>query len=183
PLLVFAVFLFRGREEKELAHLARDIAGDGSFLRPLESLVHIGCFQNPKSAHVLLGLGVWSVGDEHLAVGLPPHRLGVGGRGNAAGELPGAGSNQFAVEGVDLFHHRFGYDGRIEVVGNVVTDQILWHDVFSLLSLLSAEADLKARSTCSSDSRWGDEKSTGTPIFISAAESAPRGIGAPAPVG
>jgi hypothetical protein len=32
---------------------------------------------------------------------------------------------------VDLFHHRFGYGGRVEVVGYVITDQILWHDVFS----------------------------------------------------
>src|SRR5579862_8085263 len=54
----------------------------------------------------------------------------------AAGEMPGklsrAGSNQFAVERVDLFHHRFGYGGRVEVVGKVVSNQILWHD-FSIL--------------------------------------------------
>ena len=89
--------------------------------RPRQCLVHIGGFQYPKTAHVLLGLGVRPVGDEHLAVGLLPHRLGVGGRGNAAGELPHAGSNHFAVERVDLFHHRFGYGGRVEVVGEVVS--------------------------------------------------------------
>src|ERR1700723_696419 len=32
-------------------------------------------------------------------------------------------------------------------------------------------------------SRWGDRKSTAIPIFISAAESAPAGIAAPAPAG
>ncbi len=82
---------------------------------------------------MLLGLGVRSVGDEHLAVGLLSQRLCVGGRGNAAGELPDAGSNQFAVERMDLFDHRFGYGGRVEIVGEVVTNQILWHDFFSLV--------------------------------------------------
>ncbi len=56
-----------------------------------------------------------------LPSGLAPQRLRVGGRGNAAGELPHAGSNHFAVERVDLFHHRFGYGGRVEVVGEVVS--------------------------------------------------------------
>jgi hypothetical protein len=36
---------------------------------------------------------------------------------------------------VDLFHHRFGYGGRVEVVGEVVTNKILWHD-FSLFSVV-----------------------------------------------
>src|SRR5262249_2679429 len=136
-LLASAGSLFRSRVEKKLAHLARHIAGDGSLLRPCECLIYIGGFQYPESAHVLLGLGVRSVGDEHLAVGLLSQRLCVGGRGNAAGELPGAGSNQFAVERVDLFHHRFGYGGRVEVVGEVVTNQILWHDFFSLVPVAS----------------------------------------------
>src|SRR5579863_2544667 len=136
PRWLFTRFglLFRSREEKKLAHLAGHIAGDGSLLRPSECLVHIGAFQYPKSAHVLLGLGVRPVGDEHLAVGLLSQRLGVGNRGNAAGELPGAGSNQFAIESVDLLHHRFGYGRRVEIVGHVVTNQILWHDLFSLVS-------------------------------------------------
>src|SRR5438477_3664417 len=86
--LAFAGFLFRGWEEKKLAHLARYTAGDGSPLRPCECLIQIGGFQYPESAHVLLGLGVRPVGDEHPAVGLLPQRLRVGGRGNAAGELP-----------------------------------------------------------------------------------------------
>jgi hypothetical protein len=41
----------------------------------------------------------------------------LGAGENAAGELPDAGSNQFAVERVDLFDHRFGYGGRVEVAG------------------------------------------------------------------
>jgi uncharacterized protein (DUF934 family) len=32
---------------------------------------------------------------------------------------------------VDLLDHRFGYGGRVEVVGEVVGNQILWHDFFS----------------------------------------------------
>src|SRR5260370_24382785 len=136
----------RSRVEKKLAHLAGHIAGDGSLLRPCECLIHIGGLQYPKSAHVLLGLGVRSVGDEHLAVGLLSQRLCVGGRGNAAGELPGAGSNQFAVERVDLFHHRFGYGGRVEVVGEGVTNQILWHDFFSLVPVACFYDSLSVRS-------------------------------------
>src|SRR4051812_29027238 len=80
---------------------------------------------------MLLGLGVWPIGDEHRTIRLLPHRLCVAGRGNSASELPGAGSNHFAVERVDLLDHRFGYGGRVEVVGEVVSNQILWHDCFS----------------------------------------------------
>src|SRR5438046_876599 len=77
---------------------------------------------------MLLGLGVWPIGDEHRTIRLLPHRLCVAGRGNSASELPGAGSDHFAVERVDLLDHRFGYGGRVEVVGEVVSNQILWHD-------------------------------------------------------
>src|SRR6266851_5856435 len=135
-LLASAGSLFRSREEQKFAHLAHRIAGDGTLARPREYLVHISGFQYPKNAYVLLGLQVGLVGDENRAVGLLPHRLGVGGRGNAAGELPHAGSNHFAVERVDLFDHRFGYSGRVEVVGEVVSNQILWHDFFSLVSVV-----------------------------------------------
>src|SRR5215510_16405896 len=72
----------RSREEQKLAHLAGHIAGDGTLLRPCKCLVDISAFQNPKSAHVLLGLGVRPVGDEHLSVGLLSQRLCVIGRGN-----------------------------------------------------------------------------------------------------
>src|SRR5215475_2044030 len=78
---------------------------------------------------MLLGLRVRPVGYEHFPIGLLPQRLRVGGRGNAAGELSGARSNQFAVERVDLFYHFFGYGGRIEVVREVVANKILRHEV------------------------------------------------------
>ena len=68
---------------------------------------------------MLLGLGVGPVGDEHLAVWLNPQRLRVAGRGKAAGELPRAGSNQFAVKRVYLLDSLFGFDGRVVVVGVV----------------------------------------------------------------
>src|SRR5215469_4649054 len=135
-LLAFAGSLFRSRVEKKLANLARRIAGDGSLARPRECLLHIGGFQYPETAHVLLGLGVWPIGDEYRAIRLLPHRLCVAGPGNSAGELPHAGSNQFAVERVDLLDRRFGYGGRVEVVGEVVSNQILWHDFFSLFSVV-----------------------------------------------
>ena len=91
-------------------------------------LIWTSSFQYPETAHVLLGLDVWPIGDEHRTIRLLPHRLCVAGRGNSASELPHAGSNHFAVERVDLFHHRFGYGGRVEVVGEVISNQILWHD-------------------------------------------------------
>jgi len=72
------------------------------------------------------------LGLETVLPSLFPQRLRITGRGNSAGELPHAGSNHFAVEGVDLLDHRFGYGGRVEVVGEVVSDQILWHDFFLL---------------------------------------------------
>src|SRR5215467_1991298 len=112
--------LFRSRVEKKLAHLARRIAGDGTLARPRECLVHISGIQYPETADVLLGLYVWPIGDEHRTIRLLPHGLCVAGRGNSAGELPHAGSNQFAVERVDLLDHRFGYAGRVEVVGEVI---------------------------------------------------------------
>src|SRR5215469_597000 len=67
-LLAFAGSLFRSRVEKKLADLARRIAGDGSLARPRERLLHIGGFQYPETAHVLLGLGVWPIGDEYRAI-------------------------------------------------------------------------------------------------------------------
>src|ERR1043166_5946620 len=44
----------RSRVEKKLSHLAHRIAGDGTLTRPREGLVHIGRFQYPKTADVLL---------------------------------------------------------------------------------------------------------------------------------
>ena len=52
--------------------------------RPRERLVHIGGFQYPEAAHVLLGLGVWPIGDGHRTIRLLPHHLCVAGLGNAA---------------------------------------------------------------------------------------------------
>src|SRR5579863_8136105 len=69
-LLAFSGSLFRSGEEKKLAHLAHRIAGDGALARPRECLFYIGAFQYPKSAHVLLGLGVRSVGDKNGAIGM-----------------------------------------------------------------------------------------------------------------
>src|SRR5690348_16770026 len=67
----------RARVEKKFAHLAGDIAGDSSLLRPCKRLIQIGGFQDPESAHVFLGLGVRTIGDDHPSVGLLPERLRV----------------------------------------------------------------------------------------------------------
>ena len=105
-----------------------------------------------------------------LPSGCFSQRLCVGGRGNAAGELPHAGSNQFAVKRVDLLDHRFGYGGRVEVVGEVVSNQILWHDFFSLVSVVVSDDSFPVHSGAVAHrsvaySRWGDGKSTATPNF------------------
>src|SRR5438874_5126017 len=89
---------------------------------------------------MLLGLDVWPIGDEHRTIRLLPHRLCVAGRGNSASELPGAGSDHFAVERVDLLDHRFGYGGRVEVVGEVVSNQILRHDFFSPVTVFNLKS-------------------------------------------
>src|SRR5262249_16768885 len=73
-LLASVGSLCRSRAEKNLAHLARRTAGDGTLARPRQRLVHISGFKYPETAYVLLGLGVRAVGDEHLAVGLGPKR-------------------------------------------------------------------------------------------------------------
>src|ERR1700751_1289858 len=75
----------RSRVEKKLAHPAGHIAGDASLLRPCKCLIQIGGFQNPETTHVLLGLGVRAVGDQHPAVALLPHRFAL-----AAGAMPQA---------------------------------------------------------------------------------------------
>src|SRR5262249_26142722 len=111
-----------------LAHLARRTAGDGTLVGPRQRLVDISGFKYPETADVLLGLGVRPVGDEHFAVGLGPQRFGVAGRGKAAGELPRAGSNQFAVERVYRLESRFAFDGRVVVVGAVDSNHILRHE-------------------------------------------------------
>src|SRR5258708_9755124 len=54
---------FRVRVEKKLAHLARRIACDGALARPRQRLVHIGSFQYPETAHMLLGLCVCPISD------------------------------------------------------------------------------------------------------------------------
>src|SRR6516165_12249002 len=118
-LLASGGFLCRSRAEKNLAHLARRPAGDGALARPRQRLVHISGFKYPETAYVLLGLGVRPVGDEHFAVRLGPQRLGVAGRGKAAGELPRAGSNQFAIDRVYRLDSRFGFYRRVVVVGAV----------------------------------------------------------------
>src|SRR5215475_4478792 len=128
-LLAFAGSLFRSRVEKKLAHLAHRIAGDGSLARPRECFVHIGGFQYPEAADVLLGLCVRPIGDAHRTIRLLPHRLCVADWGNSAGELPDAGSNHFAVERVDLLDHPFGHGGWVEVIGKVTSNQILRHEV------------------------------------------------------
>ena len=86
--------------------------------------VYIGGFQYPKSAHAPWSRwGQPSVTRTVLSDCLRTV-LCIGGRGNAAGELPYAGGNHFAVERVDFFHHRFGlqWTGRSRRAGSYKSD-------------------------------------------------------------
>src|SRR6266403_2607333 len=65
------------------AHLDRRPAGNDSLAPPRQCLLHVGGFQHPKTAYVLLGLQVRPVGDEHLAIGLRPQRPRIAGHGEA----------------------------------------------------------------------------------------------------
>src|SRR5258707_1528628 len=116
------------------AHLDRRPTGDDSLAPPRQCLVQVRAFQQPKTAYVLLGLQVWPVSDEHLAIGLRPQRPRSAGRGEATSEKPDTGSVHLFVEHVDIAYHRFGHDGRVEIVGVVNSNQILAHE-FSILRL------------------------------------------------
>src|SRR5882762_8668414 len=152
------------RIEKDFSHLALPPSGGDAFARPCHRLVHVSAFQYPKTADVFLGLKVRPVGDENCAIGLRSQRL----RGpKSASEFPDAGGNHLFVERVDLAAYRFVHLGRVEVVGEVTSNQILRH----CLLLEWSSGWLVALP--SRYSRSGDRKSTAIPIFISAAESAP----------
>src|SRR5258706_5986651 len=112
------------RIEKDLSHLDLPPSGGDAFARPCHCLVHVRAFQYPKTPDVFLGLKVRSVGDEGSAIGLRSQRL----RGpKAASEFPDAGSNHLFIERVDLAARRFVRLGRVEVVGEVTSNQILRH--------------------------------------------------------
>src|SRR5437763_13845715 len=49
------------------ADLDRPLAGGGALAGPLEGGVEVGRFDDPEAAHLLLGLGVGTVGHRHLA--------------------------------------------------------------------------------------------------------------------
>jgi hypothetical protein len=128
-LLPYRSVLSGGRRKENLSHIARRTAGDGTLARPLDCLVQISSFQDAKTADVLLGLRLRPVGEEHLTIGLPQQRPRAAGRVNAAGKLQGAGSLHLAVERVDPLDSLFGFGGRVMVVGEVNSNQILRHVV------------------------------------------------------
>src|SRR4051794_2980838 len=63
----------------DLAHFAPRRRIEGSLASPFQRLVHVSRFQYPKTTNVLLGLQIWAIGDEHLAVGLATQRLRLTG--------------------------------------------------------------------------------------------------------
>src|ERR1700744_1311658 len=117
------VFIWR-RLEEDFSHLDLSPNGGHAFARPCHCLVHVSAFQYPKTTDVFLRLKVRPVGDEDSAIGLRSQRL-CGPK--AASEFPDARSNHLVVERVDLAARRFVHLGRVEVVGEVTSNQILWH--------------------------------------------------------
>src|SRR5580704_11125810 len=85
-------------DSEERAHFDRHAAGDDRFAPPLQRLLQVCGFQDPKTAYVLLGLQVRPVGDHHLTVLLRPQRFRVAGRREATSENPGAGGIHLFVE-------------------------------------------------------------------------------------
>src|SRR6185369_69600 len=105
-----------GGHEENLSHLDRKTARFSALAGPCDYFVQIIAFQYPYTADVLLGLQVRSISEEQLTVGLRPQRVGWA---QPAGELPDTSSYHFAIERVNLLHHRFVLCGRVEVVGKV----------------------------------------------------------------
>src|SRR6185369_16888892 len=70
------------------------------------------------------------------------------GLAQAASKLSDASSDHFAIERVNLLHHRFVLCGRVEVVGKVTRNQILRHVVsykFNGISRASRPPSLSRR--------------------------------------
>src|SRR4029434_7191275 len=84
------------------AHFDRYSTGDGSFFPPCQRLVQVSGFQDPQTAHVLLGLQVRPVGDEHRTIGVRPQRPRAACRVQLANENPDTSSHHLVVERVDL---------------------------------------------------------------------------------
>jgi len=74
------------------AHFHRRPAGDDRLAPPRQRVFQISGFQHPKTADVLLGLQIRSVGDQQLAVGLRPQRLRLADGSEAANENDDTGS-------------------------------------------------------------------------------------------
>jgi len=108
------------------AHLDRRPTGDDS-LAPPRPMPRPGS-RIPAAKNRLYVL----LGDEHLAIGLRPQRPRIAGRGEATSEKPDTGSVHLFLEHVNIAHHRFGHDGRVEVAGEVNSNQILDRE-FSIL--------------------------------------------------
>src|SRR4030095_2964617 len=56
-------------------HLDRHPASEDALACPRQRFVQVSDFYHPETTYVLLGLQVWPVGDEHLAIGLRPQRF------------------------------------------------------------------------------------------------------------
>src|ERR1700743_476530 len=96
----------------KLTHFDWRPTGDGGLAPPRYRLVQVSGLQYPKTAHVLLGLQVGSVGDQHLPPGQGPERLRAGWWVQAASEKPDTSSRHLFVEHIDIADHCLALEGR-----------------------------------------------------------------------
>src|SRR5262245_54852992 len=75
------------------SHLDRRTTRFRALAPPRERIVQIRGVQYPKTAHVFFGLGVRSVSDEQVTIGLRAQRLGFIGRFQTADEVSDASSD------------------------------------------------------------------------------------------
>src|ERR1700722_1354725 len=98
------IFPVRPVPVEERPHLDRQPSHPDDPAAPLHRRVQILGLDDPEPADVLLALGVWTVGDQHLAALVTQHG-GDGRRVQAAGEHPGARGLDLLVDRVELAHH------------------------------------------------------------------------------
>ena len=96
-----------GPDSEERAHFDRHPAGDDRFAPPLQRLLQVCGFQDPKTAYVLLGLQVRPVGDPS-----PYRRAAPAGISRCwpGSENPGPGSIHLFVECADIAFHYFALE-------------------------------------------------------------------------
>ena len=87
----------------ERLHFDRHLAGYNRFASPRERLVHVSGFNYPEAAaHVLLGLKLRPVGEDHPCTRFLRNDFALPAGSKAASKEPGAGGIHLFVERADI---------------------------------------------------------------------------------